>query len=41
MLVAVLYVLARLPVEPYRANVFTHKTLSGSYQVKINTWKKF
>ena len=24
-------------IEPYRANVYTHKTLSGSYQVKINT----
>ena len=21
-------------IEPYRANVYTHKTLSGSYQVK-------
>ena len=28
-------------IEPYRANCYTHKTLSGSYQVKTNFLKRF
>ena len=32
---AVLYVVELVPsIEPSRANIFTHKTLSGSYRVK-------
>jgi ribonucleoside-diphosphate reductase alpha chain len=35
MLVVVLFVVGTSPsIEPYRANCYTHKTLSGSYQVK-------
>ncbi len=28
-------------IEPTRANVFTHKTLTGSYKVKINIWRNY
>ena len=35
MLVLVSYVVGTSPsIEPYRANVYTHKTLQGSFQVK-------
>ena len=28
-------------IEPYRANVFTHKTLSVLIKLGINTWNDF